>query len=142
MRGFLQRFRSSEPQHLKTGIWGERVAERFLKKRGYKILARRVRIGKHDELDLVARKKNTLIFIEVKTRAPGHWGRPADAVNRGKRRRMTRASAAYLARLKTSPEVVQYDIVEVIGTPELKEAPRVNHIEDAFASEGGVHLQW
>ena len=82
--------------HIATGKWGEKVAERLLKKTGYRILGRRVRIGTRDELDLVARDGQVLVFVEVKTRKAEDYGRPAAAVDRGKRHVMSRAATRYL----------------------------------------------
>lgn len=55
-------------ENLETGEWGEKQAERMLKRKGYRILGRRVRVGTRDEIDLVARDGATLVFVEVKTR--------------------------------------------------------------------------
>lgn len=74
------------------------------------------------EIDLVCREKNTLVFAEVKTRAPGGPGRPADAVDSAKEEAVIRGAHAWL-RLLGHPDVpVRIDIVEVIigdGRPEI-----------------------
>ena len=85
--GFLQRFlRRNVPAHLRSGEWGEDRAAAFLQARGYRVLGRRIRFGSHDELDIVARCGETLVFAEVKTRADETFGRAALAVDRDKRR--------------------------------------------------------
>ena len=118
----------SSPDHLKSGLWGERHAERILRAKGYKILGRRVRVGRRDELDLVARKDDVLVFIEVKTRRDETFGRPSSAVNRRKQAVLSRAALRYMARLKQRPPHFRFDIVEVIGDPDhgLRE---IRHIE-------------
>ncbi|MDP2991221.1 MAG: YraN family protein, partial [Kiritimatiellota bacterium] len=62
-----------------TGPWGEAQAERTLRQKGYAILGRRVRVGRRDELDLVARDGEVLVFVEVKTRKAEMFGRPGEA---------------------------------------------------------------
>ena len=49
-------------KHLDTGLWGERVAAKALRKKGYRILGCRVRVGTRDEIDVVARDGKTLVF--------------------------------------------------------------------------------
>lgn len=114
-----------------AGAWGEAQAERVLRKKGYTILGRRVRIGRRDELDLVARQDDVLVFVEVKTRASEDFGRPGAAVNRAKRHHLSRAAVRYLKRLHLAPRAFRFDLVEVIGAPG-SPAPEVRHIENAF----------
>jgi len=119
------------PFHLRSGLWGERQAERFLKEKGYKILGRRVRVGQRDELDLVARDGEVLVFVEVKTRKTEMFGAPVSAVDREKRRTLSRAAARYLQRLKYPRICFRFDVVEVIGEEDGDEV-QVRHIENAF----------
>ena len=114
-----------------TGLWGERKAERHLTAQGYKILGRRFRVGTKDEIDLIARIADTLVFIEVKTRAGEDFGRPFSAVDRAKRSHLARAAVRYLKRLKTQPASFRFDVVEIIGAENVPE-PVVRHIENAF----------
>ena len=132
-----------DPAHLATGKWGEQQAERLLKKKGYRLLGRRVRVGNKDELDLVMKRDGVLIFVEVKTRKSEEFGRPFEAVNRSKRRYLSRAAIHFLTQLKPRqrPEYFRLDVVEVIGTPE-GDDPVVRHIENAFSMEGGYRLPW
>ena len=132
---------SKEAPHLKTGRWGEKQAEKFLKKAGYNILGRRVRSGKHDEIDLIFRDRDTMVFVEVKTRKNETYGRPAAAVNREKRRKLSRAAVTFLQKRKLRPPTIRFDIVEVIGEPD-GEPPEVRHIENAFQLEGGYRIWW
>jgi putative endonuclease len=136
----FQWFRHEAP-HLKTGRWGEKRAEKFLKKSGYKILGRNVRSGKHDEMDLIARQDDTMVFIEVKTRKNETYGRPAAAVNRDKRRKLSRAAVNFLKKRKLRPPYIRFDIIEVVGAPG-GETPEIRHIENAFQLEGGYRIWW
>ncbi|MDD4871857.1 MAG: YraN family protein [Kiritimatiellae bacterium] len=114
-----------------TGLWGEKEAERALKSKGYKILGRRVRIGDRDEIDLVARNGDVLVFVEVKTRVSDDFGRPISAVDNAKRHTMSRAAVRYLKKIKCPKVNFRFDVVEVLGSKD-SGGPVVNHIENAF----------
>mgnify|MGYP003349158814 CR=1 FL=1 len=120
------------PAHLATGQWGEGVAERHLLGNGFKILGRRVRFNAREELDLVARDGEVLVFVEVKTRNDETFGRPAAAVGRHKQRLLGRAALQYLRRLGFPPAYIRFDVVEVIGRSEGTTPPVVRHIRNAF----------
>lgn len=113
------------------GLWGERLAAVWLSNNGYNIVGRRIRPNRHDEIDIVARKGNTLAFIEVKTRASESFGRPASAVDAAKKRAVCRAAAAYIRRLRYPKLYYRLDIIEVIGRVG-DPNPIVRHLEDAF----------
>lgn len=145
--GFLswltRRLRRPElPDHLRAGLWGERIAERELRRKGYRILGRRVRFGPREELDLVVGDGKDLVFVEVKTRASEDFGRPLDAVSRDKQQLLVRAAWGYLRRMgKRRPDYIRFDVVEVIGREE-DGAPKVNHIENAFSPGPELRLPW
>ena len=134
------RRRPAGAAHLRTGAWGEAQAERFLRQAGYRILGRRVRLGR-DELDLVARHAETLVFVEVKTRASEEFGRPLDAVKPAKRHSLSRAAIRYLKRLRARPSFFRFDVIEVIGTVAAG-APRIRHIENAFTLDPAYRVFW
>ena len=125
-----------EAPHLRTGRCGEGLAEKFLKKAGLKIIARNVRVG-YDELDLIAQQGDTLVFVEVKTRANEDFGRPIAAVNRAKRRKLSRAAMHFLKNRKLRPPYIRFDVIEVVG-----EKPAIRHIQNAFTLEGGYRIWW
>ena len=113
------------------GRRGERIAEKFLRRHGCKILHRNFRAKGGGEVDLVCRDiaENTLVFAEVKTRMCGEFGRPADAVDREKEELLARGARAWL-RLLDRPEVnFRFDIVEVIVG---EGKPYINVIKSAF----------
>ncbi len=123
--------RKKGPAHLATGIWGEKMAARFLKRKGMKVLGKRVHVTARDELDLVARDGDVLVFVEVKTRKSEEYGRPMSAVDRRKRQVLSRGAVRYLQKLKNRDVNFRFDVIEVIGTPDCGD-PHVRHIESAF----------
>ena len=137
-----QRFgRRREAAHLQSGKWGERQAVRFLKAHHYRIRGERIRVGKHDELDIIAEHDRVLVFVEVKTRKNERYGRPFSAVNKEKRKRLSRAAIGYLKRSKLQPDHIRFDVIEVIGEPG-GDAPEIRHIENAFALDSYYSLWW
>ena len=134
-------YRRTEPAHLKTGRWGERQAVRLLKTKHHKLLGQRVRVGKHDEIDIITEHHGTLIFVEVKTRRNEKFGRPFSSVNPEKRKHLSRAAVSYLKRKKIKPEFIRFDVVEVIGEPG-GDAPEMRHIENAFPLDSAYRLWW
>ena len=120
------------PRHVVFGQWGERQAEKYLRRRGYRILYRNFVPPGGGEVDLVCRDKKaeTLVFVEVKTRASEERGRPADAVDYDKQRRVAKGAMAWL-RLLNYPDIrFRFDIVEVLATSE--DAPEITLIHNAF----------
>jgi putative endonuclease len=129
-----------EPRHLETGKWGEKVAAKYLKVKGYKILGKRVRVGDRDEIDLIARDDKVLVFVEVKTRGGEAYGSPASAVDRHKRHVLSRAAVRYIKKLRNPRVYFRFDIVEVIGDMDADVSPDVRHIENAFPLDSRYSL--
>ena len=115
-----------------SGLWGEEKALIYLKSNGYKILDTRVRFGSREEIDIVARQNDQLVFVEVKTRKNEDFGRPLSAVDRDKRGLLSRAAVRYLKKLKDPHVYFRFDVVEVVGSPEGGIEPKITHIENAF----------
>ncbi|MGN0782027.1 MAG: YraN family protein [Christensenellales bacterium] len=114
-----------------SGRKGEDAAAEFLKKKRYKILCRNYAAA-GGEIDIIARDKNFLVFVEVKYRRNLLFEIPSEAVDLRKRRKIVRTAKMYLAvnRLTTLP--CRFDIVEVVGEGD---KPAINHIENAFEDE-------
>lgn len=123
-----------QPRTAVVGEWGEERAARYLMANGFTILGRRVRPNRHDEIDIVARTGETLVFVEVKTRRREDFGRPAAAVDADKRHALNRAAAAYLRKAKYPNLFYRFDVVEVLGEPE-EGAPLIRHLDNAFPFE-------
>src|SRR6201984_1621690 len=122
--------KSSESSHLRRGARGERLACRYLKRNGYKVLFRNFRGRSGGEIDVVCRDNDTLVFVEVKTRGREDFGRPFEAVNREKRKRISRGALAWLRMLDNPDILFRFDVVEVIIVDNAK--PRVEVIKKGF----------
>lgn len=129
-----------EARHLRLGKWGEKQAAKFLMNKGYRIIEKRIRIGKRDEIDLVTQQNEALVFVEVKTRSHVSLYRPASAVNKRKQKALTRAAASYIAKMNKKPNVVRFDIIEVIGSPET--GTEIHHLEQAFQMNRYRTMKW
>ena len=119
------------------GRLGEKAAARFLKGRGYKILAKNLHIS-HNEIDIIARDKQNLIFVEVKTRTLNAenelpFGTPAQAVNYAKQQRTIQAARSYIKANPTSL-MIRFDVIEVILDNSDKKVSSINHIIGAFGA--------
>jgi putative endonuclease len=112
------------------GYLGERAAEKFLKRKGYKIVARGQRL-RGGELDLVAVDGRTVVFVEVKTRRSHAAGTPAEAIDARKEIHMTRAAMAFIKRHSLEGYSCRFDVVAVTW-PEQGKEPRIEHIVNAF----------
>jgi len=97
---------------ISLGKRGEDLACEELERRGYVIVARRVRV-RSGELDIVARDGPTLVFVEVKARAGRRFGDAAEAVTRLKQLRMTRLANEYLVRQRLPECPCRFDVVSV-----------------------------
>ena len=117
-------------EHLRRGARGEKLACRFLRGKGYKILYRNFRGRRGGEIDIVCRDSDTLVFVEVKTRAREDFGRPIAAVDQQKQRRISQGGLAWL-RLLDNPDILfRFDVVEVLMIDDAK--PRLELIQNAF----------
>jgi putative endonuclease len=110
------------------GAWAETQAARHLRKRGLKILARNYRVGQ-GELDIVARDREMIVFVEVKA-VKFLDSSPEWKINREKRKRMILAAKSYIGRLNLHDRPARFDIMTVKCGPNGQ--PVIEHEEDAF----------
>ena len=95
------------------GKEGEEAAVDFLEKQGYKILERNFK-NKLGEIDVVARDKKTLCFIEVKTRTSLKFGYPQEAVTKSKQKQLNKVALSYLKQYNLIDNPARFDIISVI----------------------------
>jgi putative endonuclease len=82
--------------NLETGTLGEKTAEDFLKREGYKIVLRNFKT-KYSEIDLIVKKDNFLVFVEVRTRIGDNFGLPEETINKEKKQRLKRGAVAFIS---------------------------------------------
>jgi len=111
------------------GELGERIAERWLARQGYTMLARRWRSG-HRDIDLIATRDGVVMFVEVKTRAALEFGDPVEAVHVQKRRSLCRSAREWLTKNGADTDVAYR--FDVIGVLLRDHRAWVRHIEGAF----------
>jgi putative endonuclease len=116
------------------GELGERIAERWLAKKGWRLVGRRFRNG-HRDIDLIVEGDDTVVFVEVKARRPSDFGDPTEAVDWRKQRELIRSAQVWMDRFGAPGRSYRFDIVGVLvdGT-----SVRVRHVENAFLIRGSV----
>ena len=110
------------------GHRGEDAASDLYRRLGFDVVERNYRAGR-GEIDLVARRGDTLVFCEVKTRRREEWGLPAEAVDPAKQARLRKLAAAWMSERRPGYVDVRFDVVSVIVRGQQLE---VTHIPDAF----------
>lgn len=114
-----------------TGSWGEQLAARYLRRRGYRLVAANYRC-RFGEIDLIVKNRTYIVFVEVKLRRDDHFARAAEFVDSRKQARL-RATAGLWLSLNETALQPRFDVVEIYA-PQGAETrrPQINHLEDAF----------
>ena len=113
--------------HNELGKRGEKLAEDYLRKNGYRIIECNWTFGKY-EIDIIASVPGFIVFIEVKTRSSAIWGNPEDAISRTRIKRLVEAADFYIKE-KDIDGAVRFDVIAIVDNREVTE---IEHIEDAF----------
>ncbi|MFC1952992.1 YraN family protein [Chloroflexota bacterium] len=116
-----------------TGILGEKLATDYLKKHRYKILETNYHCP-HGETDIIAKKNNTLVFIEVRTKTSRDFGSPEESVTPMKKERMISTAYHYRQTHNDLPELWRIDFIAIELTPEGKTL-RIELIENAVGGD-------
>jgi len=116
----------------KVGFFGEQIAIDFLVRNSYLIIDKNVKLS-YQEIDIVAKIKERLVFVEVKTRRSEQFGSPFEAVHARKQQRMAKAALAYIGSNGQHDRLARFDVVAV----RLKRdaPPQIEHIRNAFDIE-------
>ena len=109
------------------GNYGEDCATKFLKKNKYKIIEKNYSC-KFGEIDIIAKDKNYLVFVEVKARMSRKFGDPLEAINVEKQNKIRAVATMYLMQNKLMETNCRFDAIAVLG--EMDED--ICHIENAF----------
>lgn len=114
-----------------AGAWGEQIAAQYLRRRWYTIVAAnyRCRMG---EIDLIARNRKYLVFVEVKLRKNEEFAQAREFVDHRKQKRLKAAAAMYLSQNPTNLQP-RFDVMEIYAPEGTQTArPVIHHLEDAF----------
>jgi len=111
------------------GELGERIAERWLRRQGWRVVQRRFRSG-HRDIDLVVERDDLVVFVEVKARRGAEFGDPVEAVNWSKQRQLVRSASVWIDRHGRPSESYRFDVVGVLVEGE---RVRVRHVANAFS---------
>ena len=114
-------------EHNELGKQGEEIAATYLRNLGYLILETNWRAGRN-EIDLIAKDKEFLVIVEVKSRSSDNMMEPEEAVTRDKQQSLIRAANVYIFRKNINLET-RFDIISNIHN---KNETRVHHLKDAF----------
>ena len=110
------------------GKMGENLTCQYLQSKGYKIIDRNFHY-RYGEIDIIAKRNNELIFVEVKTRTNCNFGKPAEAVNNIKKKHIYKTAKYYIYSTGKQESQIRFDVVEVfIQDGKIK----FNHIEQIF----------
>ncbi|UCE51582.1 MAG: YraN family protein [Desulfobacterales bacterium] len=110
------------------GEKGESIAVRYLKKKGYKILEKNYRT-KLGEIDIIAKDKDTIVFVEVKSRRSWQFGNPKGAVTPAKQRKISKVALYYLKTNDRSNAKARFDVVTITAT---RDKSKIEIIKNAF----------
>jgi len=113
-----------------VGNKGEKLAVKFLKRKGYKITQRNYKC-KLGEIDIIAKHDRIVVFVEVKTRQTQEFGAPQYAVTAAKRGQISRVALFYIREKKMVDQSCRFDVI-AITFPSESRKPRIEHIENAF----------
>jgi putative endonuclease len=117
---------------LAVGRRGEDLAHRYLRTRGYIIVARNYRLSSGDaEADIIAWEGETLVFVEVKTRETAEYGPPERAIGEEKRRHLLRIARQYTRKSGTPWEQIRFDVVSAV----LTKPPIIELFRDALSTK-------
>lgn len=114
-------------KHIDTGNKGELAAKNYLIEEGYIILETNWRYSRA-EVDIIARDKDDIVFVEVKTRSTDYFEHPEDAVTPKKQELLAGAAEEYLHQLDEEVSC-RFDVIAIIWDDE---EPAIHHITDAF----------
>ena len=115
-------------ENLELGRKGEAIAAAFLKNRGYKIISADYRMSL-GQIDIIAKDKNTICFVEVKSRRSAKFGAPDEAVDIIKQKKISRAALIFLKKNKLLECPARFDVVSIYYGAD---KPQTELIKDAF----------
>jgi putative endonuclease len=115
-------------QNKVSGNKGEDIAARFLRNKGYRIVMQNFRT-KNGEIDIIATKNDTLVFVEVKTRLTTEFGTPLEAITPRKVIVMTRTAEYFKSSHRDLPDLMRLDAISIMLSPE-GDVEEIEHVEN------------
>jgi putative endonuclease len=112
------------------GRFGEDLAEKFLAKRGYKIISRNVKIS-YWELDIITEKDKKIIFVEVKTLSTDKLGVAEDVLKHRQMKFLKKAISIYCWQNKINPNLIRPDFI-AINLNRQKKTAKIKHYKNIF----------
>ncbi|MBR5479555.1 MAG: YraN family protein [Clostridia bacterium] len=113
------------------GSWGEAKCAEYLRKKGYKIRAMNYH-SRYGEIDVIAQKKKTVVFVEVKLRKDDKFARAAEFVSGSKQEKILLTAQTYLQETHGEDLQARFDVVEIYAPFGISDEFTLNHIENAF----------
>lgn len=107
-----------------VGKLGEKAAQKFLKKRGYRIRETGFRCH-HGEIDIIAQQKDCLVFVEVRTKSNLEFGTPEESITKAKKEKLIASALTYATTHQNIPSLWRIDVVAV----ELDEKGKTRRVE-------------
>ena len=112
--------------HIEVGKEGEKLAANYLMKKGFEVIERNYRYRRF-EIDIIAKKEKTLVFVEVKTRSANYFGEPEEAVGEKQSSQIIEAAENFILEIDWKGDI-RFDIISVLKRGEIQ----ITHFEDAF----------
>ena len=119
-------------ERIKLGKKGEDIACKFLEKNGYQIMERNYR-NRAGEIDIIARDKDDIVFVEIKTKISKDFAQPELSVNPSKQRKIVKTALTYLIGKGIKRTGCRFDVIGITGE---KEQRKIELIKNAFTTDG------
>ena len=93
---------------------GELIAIKYLQRKGYKVLDTNFKFSRFWEIDIICKKENITIFIEVKYRTNDKYGTPEESITKNKLRKAKRTIEYYIVKHENNFEDIRFDVVSIV----------------------------
>lgn len=113
-------------KNITVGKAGEKIAQEYLHKLGYKIIETNWHYSRNSEIDIIALDNDTLVFAEVKTRTTSAFGHPFEAIDYRKMKKIYSAALAYMQTAKVHYKRHRIDAISVLGI----QTPKIEHLKN------------
>lgn len=119
-------------ERIELGKKGEDIACKFLEKNGYQIMERNYR-NRAGEIDIIAKDKDDIVFVEIKTKMSKDFAQPELSVNPSKQKKIVKTALTYLIGKGIKATGCRFDVIGITGE---KEQRKIELIKNAFTPDG------